>query len=99
MLKIPDCIFQGRNKAGSVGWFPKSYVSMSGGDVKNDFKNSLAKDQVEKSKDSVGKDASILSSTPTAGVVYDVVTGWFLNPLFFVLIKKYSGIMTHLHTL
>lgn len=66
---------KGRNKSGAVGWFPKSYVSMSGGDAKTELKDNLAKDQVGKSTESIGKDVSTPPSTPSAGAVYDVVTG------------------------
>uniref|UniRef100_A0A1I7VHU6 Intersectin-1 n=1 Tax=Loa loa TaxID=7209 RepID=A0A1I7VHU6_LOALO len=74
ILEQLEMRWKGRNKSGSVGWFPKSYVSMSGGDAKVDLKDNLAKDQVEKSKESVGKDASAPSSTPSAAPIYDVVT-------------------------
>uniref|UniRef100_A0A0R3RTX3 Intersectin-1 n=1 Tax=Elaeophora elaphi TaxID=1147741 RepID=A0A0R3RTX3_9BILA len=74
ILEQLEMRWKGRNKSGAVGWFPKSYVSMSGGDAKADLKDNLTKDQIEKSKESTGKDASLSSSTPSTGAVYDVVT-------------------------
>ncbi|KAM3725267.1 Intersectin-1 [Dirofilaria immitis] len=73
ILEQLEMRWKGRNKSGAVGWFPKSYVSMSSGDGKSDLKDNLTKDQVEKSKESIIKDVSVPSSTPT-GAVYDVVT-------------------------
>uniref|UniRef100_A0AAF5RTI0 SH3 domain-containing protein n=2 Tax=Wuchereria bancrofti TaxID=6293 RepID=A0AAF5RTI0_WUCBA len=74
ILEQLEMRWKGRNKSGLVGWFPKSYVSMSGGDSKTDLKDNLAKDQVEKSKESATKEPSAPSSIPSAGAVYDVVT-------------------------
>lgn len=51
-------------------------------DAKAELKDNLAKDQVEKSKESMGKDISAPSSTPSAGAVYDVVTGCFFTFFF-----------------
>ncbi|CAG9540234.1 unnamed protein product [Cercopithifilaria johnstoni] len=73
ILEQLEMRWKGRNKSGAVGWFPKSYVSMSDGDAKVDLKDNLTKDQIEKSKESIGKDASAASSIP-AGAVYDAVT-------------------------
>ncbi|OZC07366.1 hypothetical protein X798_05594 [Onchocerca flexuosa] len=74
ILEQLEMRWKGRNKSGAVGWFPKSYVSMSSGDSKSDMKDNLTKDQVEKSKESIVKDASAPSSAPSTGAVYDVVT-------------------------
>lgn len=58
---------------------------MSSGDNKSDVKDNLTKDQVEKSKESIVKDASAPSTAPSAGAVYDVVTGWCLLIQYFSL--------------
>lgn len=50
---------------------------MSDDNSKADLKENSTKDQVEKSKESIGKDVSAPSSTPSASAVYDIVTGWF----------------------
>ncbi|VDN02530.1 unnamed protein product [Thelazia callipaeda] len=73
IMELSEMRWKGRNKSGAVGWFPKSCVSMLSGDMKSDSKDSLPKDQVEKSRKSNITDASSLSSTPS-GAVYDAVS-------------------------
>uniref|UniRef100_A0A915PTZ4 Uncharacterized protein n=1 Tax=Setaria digitata TaxID=48799 RepID=A0A915PTZ4_9BILA len=72
ILEQLEMRWKGRNRSGAVGWFPKSYVSMSSGDGKSDSKDISPKDQADKSKESV-KDISAPSATPVAGAVYDFV--------------------------